>query len=396
MVMKFEMKEQNYFQLESFSYRLVGPCCVVGSQPTIFSVGKSGLRGKIGRRKQRNPGTNQGKRETLNRERRITTGHDVFLFCSQQSTRYVLITRTSSIKRKPNKMSGGDDLEFDDEYLNQNWHDNEDVKVEFDDSTREQTNEAQAHAHAGEKKRPVSEIEEPDEEVVTSKKKKKDQSPRNLLLEVGRGIAESEPDEQAFFLWTAFAHALKLKGEDIDADKFTSENFVHPNKDANKSSKYEKSMAKYLKSGVLTSMKRLKKWKVEKSPMVIIVCVSALRAVEVLKEISSLNIRVAKLFAKHMHVEDQVNMLKNNSYGIAVGTPNRLLKLLQIPSDDKDDDEGALSLDFTELILIDCHEDKKKFTVCTMNDTAPDMMNFIQQGVVTQMKKRKTIKFGMF
>ena len=64
-------------------------------------------------------------------------------------------------------MSGGNDLEFDDEYLNQNWHDNEDVKVEFDDSTREQTNEAQAHAHAhaGEKKRPVSEIEEPDQEV---------------------------------------------------------------------------------------------------------------------------------------------------------------------------------------------------------------------------------------
>ena len=68
-------------------------------------------------------------------------------------------------------MSGGDDLEFDDEYLNQNWHDNEDVKVEFDDSTREQTNEAQAHA--GEKKIPVSEIEEPDQEVVTSKRKRK-------------------------------------------------------------------------------------------------------------------------------------------------------------------------------------------------------------------------------
>jgi protein CMS1 len=278
-------------------------------------------------------------------------------------------------------MSGGDDLESDDEYLNQNWHENEEVEVEVDDSIREN-------------KRPVSEIQESIEEPETSKKIKKEKSPRHLLLEAGRGIAESEPEEQACFLWTAYSHVLKLKGEEIDTgDELTADNFVRPKDDKNKSSKYEKSMVKYLKSGVLASMKRLKKWRVEKSPMVIIVCVSALRAVAVLKEISSLNMRVAKLFAKHMNVDDQVNMLESNSYGIAVGTPNRLLKLIQT---NNEDGEGALSLEFTELIVIDCHEDKKKFTVCTMNDTAPDMMKLIQEGVLPQMKKRKTIKFGMF
>lgn len=200
-------------------------------------------------------------------------------------------------------------------------------------------------------------------------------------------------DVQSAFLWAAFNHALKLKGEEIDADKFTAENFVETREKAEQS-KYEKSMAKYLKSGVLSSVKRMKKWKVEKSPMVIIVCASALRAVAVLKELSSLNIRAAKLFAKHMNVSDQVAMLEENSYPIAVGTPNRLLKLVQTDKDDNG--EGALSLDFTELIIIDCSEDKKKFTVCTMNDTAPDMMQFIQESVVPQMKKRKTIKFGMF
>jgi len=199
-------------------------------------------------------------------------------------------------------------------------------------------------------------------------------------------------DVQSAFLWTAFTHALKLKGEEIDAEKFTAENFVE-SKLINQQ-KYEKSMAKYLKSGVLSSMKRMKKWKAEKSPMVIIVCTSALRAVAILKEISSLNIRAAKLFAKHMNVSDQVSMLDNNSYPIAVGTPNRLLKLIQMEKDKNGD--GALSLECTELIVIDCIEDKKKFTVCTMNDTAPDMMQFIQEAVVPQLKKRKTIKFGMF
>ena len=288
-------------------------------------------------------------------------------------------------------MSGGDDLESDDEYLNQNWHFNEDVEVAADDSNRE--NEERIS-----KKRDLSEVGESDDEIVSSKKKKS-KSPKHVLLEAGRGIAEAAPDVQSAFLWTAFTHALKLKGEDIDVDKFTSENFVQPKEDFGKSTKYEKSMAKYLKSGVLPSMKRLKKWKVEKSPMVIIVCVSALRAVAVLKEISSLNIRAAKLFAKHMNVSDQVNMLKNNSYGIAVGTPNRLLKLSQMSvanGDSDDEDEGALSLEHTELIIIDCHEDKKKFTVCTMNDTAPDMMEFLKEAVVPQMSKRKSIKFGMF
>lgn len=285
-------------------------------------------------------------------------------------------------QRDTNTMSGGDDLESDDEYLDQNWHENEEVAVQIDDfkETRKES----------ELKRSAEEIGDPDKEVEP-KKQKKEKSPRALLLEAGRGIAESGPEEQAFFLWTAYCHALKLKGEEIESDdKFTPENFVEPKMEA---TKYEKSMVKYLKSGVLSSMKRMKKWKVEKSPMVIIVCSSALRAVAVLKEISSLNLRVAKLFAKHMNVDDQVNMLASNSYPIGVGTPNRLLKLIQT---DGEDERSALSLDFTELVLIDCQEDKKNFTVCTMNDTAPDMMKLIKEGVLPQMKTRKTIKFGMF
>jgi len=94
-----------------------------------------------------------------------------------------------------------------------------------------------------------------------------------------------------------------LKGEEIDADKFTADHFVRP-REEKRSTKYETSVATYVKSGVLSSMKRFKKWKVEKSPMVLIVSVSALRAVAVLKEISNLNIRAAKLLAKHMDVSD--------------------------------------------------------------------------------------------
>jgi len=88
-----------------------------------------------------------------------------------------------------------------------------------------------------------------------------------------------------------------------------------------------------------------------------------------------------------MDMADQVAMLRQNKYGIGVGTPNRLLKLVE---------EGALMMERTERVLVDCHEDGKRFTVCTMNDTAPDLMEFINRAVLPQIRTRKTIKFAMF
>lgn len=153
-------------------------------------------------------------------------------------------------------------------------------------------------------------------------------------------------------------------------------------------------MASFLKGGALSSMKRLKKWKYTGSPMVVIVCLSARRAVQILKQLSPLNVRAAKLFAKHMDVDEQIAMLRNSSFGIAVGTPNRLLKLFEIGG--SEEGKGALTLDGTELVVIDNQEDSKAFTVCTLNDTAPDLMQFLNRAVVPQMRKRQTLKLAMF
>lgn len=109
-----------------------------------------------------------------------------------------------------------------------------------------------------------------------------------------------------------------------------------------------------------------------------------------------------------MDLDEQITMLRTNSFGIAVGTPNRLLKLIESgdggsgSGSDSDDSDGpaaasgALSLNVTELLVIDNHEDSKAFTVCTMNDTAPDLMQFLHKAVVPQMRKRKTLKIAMF
>jgi protein CMS1 len=287
---------------------------------------------------------------------------------------------------------GGEDLESDDEYLDTNWlSKGEDVDVVIDETLKDN------------KKRGILALEQEEREKQReeeSKSKKSKANPRKLILETGRQVAEESREVQAQFLWTCYSHAMKMKGEAIDDEsKFSPDLFAESK--GMKESKYEKSMSAYLKSGVLQSFKRLKRWGRDgpvtdqsRSPCVLIVCVSALRSVAILKQLSSLNLRVAKLFAKHMQVSDQVDMLEKTVYPIAVGTPNRLLKLTQINSNV--DNKGALNFENTELIIFDSYEDQKKFTVCTLNDTAPDLMQLLHESVLPEVRKRKNIKLGMF
>mmetsp|Transcript_3495 Transcript_3495/g.3929 ORF Transcript_3495/g.3929 Transcript_3495/m.3929 type:complete len:322 (+) Transcript_3495:158-1123(+) len=320
---------------------------------------------------------------------------------------------------------GGDDLESEDEYLDQSWATKTDKRLStvLDESTT--LDRPNTSVLTSKKRGALSTTTsnndaddsdgENDETSEALSKRQKTGTPRNLLLDAGRGIAEEGTDVQAVFLWTCFTHFRKMddKGQDDEhngdddtdtaqpttgvineADKFTQSQFATCRKDDTHQPQrriYDRSIVTFLKNGALPSLKRLKKWKHTQSPMVLIMCISARRAVALLKDLSSLNCRVAKLFAKHMDVEDQVAMLEQNSYGIAVCTPNRCLKLFG-----DGDAKGALSLESTELVLVDCHEDHKRFTVCTMNDTAPDLMKFIDIAVLPQMRKRKTIKFAMF
>jgi hypothetical protein len=322
-------------------------------------------------------------------------------------------------------MSGGDDLESDDEYLDQNWGKDVAVSVALDESVRNDERREQGPSMS--KKRGISEVNSHGDDgdasnngealtttTTSSSKKIKPISSRKLLLEAGRGISEETTDVQAQFLWACFTNALKLKGEEIPQNSINATHFKKMSKEKEREMKanaknYDPSMAKFLKSGVLSSAKKLKKWKHSKSPMVLIICASAKRAVMVLKEISSLNVRAAKLFSKHMTIAEQTAMLENNKYSIGVGTPNRLLKLIGESDngdndnngngdddDDKSKDEAPLNLDQTELVILDCHEDQKRFTVCTMNDTVPDLMMFLKEGVMPQLEKRKTLKLAFF
>jgi len=269
---------------------------------------------------------------------------------------------------------GGDDLESDDEYLKPSL--SNDQRDRLDDQASDSGDEAKEPA---------------------SKRRKVSRDPAKQLVLDGRSIANKTLQEQADFLTKAMSHHLPTMQSrhqiTFEPKQFCKSSSVegHPS-----------SFLSFLKSSV-TSMKRLKKHKKIGSPLVLVVCVSARRAVSLLKEVAPLKVRAAKLFAKHMTMEEQNEVLQRGPFGLAVGTPHRLLQLMGCSDDEAEDQEvstqdssPALSLRDTELLIVDNHNSHKGFTVCTLNDTAKHCMTLLRQAVGKRSDVKQNIKIALF
>lgn len=113
------------------------------------------------------------------------------------------------------------------------------------------------------------------------------------------------------------------------------------------------------------------------SPVLLIICSSAIRATQIIKSISSklIKCKIAKLFAKHFKVEEQMEMLSKEYYPIALGTPNRVNKLIEL---------GALSLKRTAMVLVDVTPDSKQFNILTLNEVKTDFYRLLYDTVLPE------------
>jgi hypothetical protein len=127
-------------------------------------------------------------------------------------------------------------------------------------------------------------------------------------------------------------------------------------------------------------------------PKVLVICSGARRAADVIKVMSKeLKCKIGKLFAKHFKVEEQVTFLAENYCHVAVGTPNRLSKLVEL---------GALSLSKVRLVMVDMAKNEKKYTVLTMPLVKDDFFVFMSSCVqpelshlkITLLNENETIK----
>ncbi|KAI9819199.1 MAG: hypothetical protein M1827_007355 [Pycnora praestabilis] len=114
--------------------------------------------------------------------------------------------------------------------------------------------------------------------------------------------------------------------------------------------------------------------KTKGSPHTIVVTGAGLRAADLtraLRIFQTKDTKIAKLFAKHIKLKDAISSLKNNRINIAVGTPIRLIDLL---------DEGALKTGRLERVVIDSsHIDQKKRGIFDMKETHIPLMQLLNR-----------------
>ncbi|TVY40569.1 Protein CMS1 [Lachnellula subtilissima] len=129
------------------------------------------------------------------------------------------------------------------------------------------------------------------------------------------------------------------------------------------------------------------------SPHTIIVTAAGLRAAEIARVVRKLQTKdatVAKLFAKHIKLQDSVKFLKTTRTGVAVGTPTRLKDLmddglsliLSLEDFSTDENLGALAVDRLERIVIDAsHIDVKKRGILEMKETQVPLIFWLGQSI---------------
>lgn len=124
------------------------------------------------------------------------------------------------------------------------------------------------------------------------------------------------------------------------------------------------------------------------SPSMLVLSSAAMGAVNFIKACPDLNrgCRFMKLFAKHIKVEEQVDLLKNSVVCVGAGTPNRVLKLI---------DSGALKLDKLKYVLLDVQLDAKQRTILDIHEVRADWW-MLYNKYLKQLVLDGGLKIGLF
>uniref|UniRef100_A0A3Q2ZXS4 Cms1 ribosomal small subunit homolog n=1 Tax=Kryptolebias marmoratus TaxID=37003 RepID=A0A3Q2ZXS4_KRYMA len=135
---------------------------------------------------------------------------------------------------------------------------------------------------------------------------------------------------------------------------------------------------------------KLQKQHTEKSSAaVLIVCSSALRTIELIKQLTAFKgeAKAVKLFAKHIKIEEQVKLLQKGVTHIGVGTPGRIGALIE---------REGLSLQSLRYLILDWNwRDQKLRRMVDIPEIKLDLMKLLESVILTACKEHK-VKIGLF
>ncbi|CAN9497548.1 unnamed protein product [Ophioblennius macclurei] len=148
-------------------------------------------------------------------------------------------------------------------------------------------------------------------------------------------------------------------------------------------------LSSYLKQ-VCPKWAKIQKQHTEKSSLVLlVVCSSALRAIELIKQLTSFkgDAKVIKLFAKHIKIEEQAKLLQKGITHVGVGTPGRIGALIE---------KEALNLQALKYVVLDWNwRDVKLRRMVDIPEIKLDFMKLLEGGVLAGCRENR-IKVGLF
>ncbi|XP_040005261.1 protein CMSS1 isoform X2 [Xiphias gladius] len=149
------------------------------------------------------------------------------------------------------------------------------------------------------------------------------------------------------------------------------------------------SLSSYLKQ-VCPKWAKIQKQHTEKSSVVLlIVCSSALRTIELIKQLTTFKgeAKAVKLFAKHIKIEEQVKLLQKGVTHIGVGTPGRVSALIE---------KEGLNLQALRYLVLDWNwRDQKLRRMVDIPEIKLDFMKLLESGILNGCKEDK-VKIGLF
>ncbi|XP_063070686.1 protein CMSS1 [Engraulis encrasicolus] len=149
------------------------------------------------------------------------------------------------------------------------------------------------------------------------------------------------------------------------------------------------SLSSYMKQVCPKWAKLQKRHTMKSSLVIIIACSSALRVLELIKQLAVFKgeAKILKLFARHIKVEEQVQLLKKFVSHIGVGTPARIAELIQ---------KDGLSLEALKYVVLDWNwRDQKCRRMVDVPEVKPEMFKMLETGILQRCRSGDT-KIGLF
>ncbi|XP_062389554.1 protein CMSS1 [Sardina pilchardus] len=135
-------------------------------------------------------------------------------------------------------------------------------------------------------------------------------------------------------------------------------------------------LSSYMKEVCPKWAKLQKRHTLKRSLVIIIACSSALRVLELIKQLVVFKgeAKVLKLFARHIKVEKQIQLLNNTVAHIGVGTPARITELIQ---------KDGLSLEALKYVVLDWNwRDQKCRRMVDIPEVKGEVLKMLEAGIL--------------